>query len=176
MGEKLDLWMEHWIDVYKSRTAAEKRADRFWRTNFPAKRHRFKKQKVRFADGTKTTSAHRVLRKAETTTSPTDTSRARVGRKEMTSPTSTTTSTSQRQRDQDSTCDSELGKLVGARTNNHSTTRSIPDTAVYPTHTAVPELSGSGFQFQWKLHASAARGLAKSGQGYQDPVERQVRQ
>ena len=53
-----DLWMEHWIDVYKSRTAAEKRADRFWQTNFPAKRHRFKEQKVRFADGTKTTSAH----------------------------------------------------------------------------------------------------------------------
>ena len=29
---------------------------------------------------------------------------------------------------------------------------------------------------QWKQHASAARDLAKSGQGYQDPVERQVRQ
>ena len=168
--------MEHWIDVYNSRTAAEKRADRFWRTNFPAKRHRFKKQKVRFADGTKTTSAHRVLRKATTTTSPTSTSRARVGEKETNPPTSTTTSTSQRQRDQDSTCDSELGKLVGARTNNHSTTRSIPDTAVYPTHTAVPELSGSGFDFQWKPHACAERDLAKSGQGYWDPVELQVRQ
>ena len=118
-----DLWMEHWIDVYNSRTAAEKRADRFWRTNYPAKRHRFKKQKVRFADGTKTTSAHRVLRK-------TSTPQARVGEKETNSPTSTTTSTSQWQRDQDSTCDSELGKLVGARTNNHSTTSSNSDTAV----------------------------------------------
>ena len=152
-----DLWMEHWIDVYKSRTAAEKRADRFWRTNFPAKRHRFKKQKVRFADGTKTTSAHRVLRKATTrsstslhsmgekldqapndidnrtisTTSPTSTSRARVGEKKMTSPTSTTTSTSQRQRGQGSTCNLELGKLMGARTNTHSTTSSNSDTAVY---------------------------------------------
>ena len=157
--------MEHWIDVYNSRTAAEKRADRFWRTNYPAKRLRFKKQKVRFADGTKTTSAHRVLRKATTTTSPTSTSRARVGEKETNPPTSTTTSTSQRQRDQGSTCDSELGKLVGARTNYHSTTRSIPDTAEYPTHTAVPEFSGSGFEFQWK-HACMQQDLAKSGQGY----------
>ena len=68
------------------------------------------------------------------TTSPTSTSRARVGEKETNPPTSTTTSTSQWQRDQDSTCDSELGKLVGARTNNHSTTRSIPDTAVYTNY------------------------------------------
>ena len=117
--EGFDLWMEHWIDVYNSRTAAEKRADRFWRTEFPAKRHRFKKQKVCFADGTKTTSAHRVLQ-TETITSPTDTSRARVGGKGMTSPTSTTMSTSQRQRDQGSTCDLELGKLMGARTNTRS--------------------------------------------------------
>ena len=163
--------MEHWIDVYNSRTAAEKRADRFWRTNFPAKRHRFKKQKVRFADGTKTTSAHRVIRKATKTTSPTSTSRARVGEKETNPPTSTTTSTSQRQRDQGSTCDSELDKLVGARTNNHSTTSSISDTAVYTKpSTVVPELKSG---FQWKQDASAARGLAKSGQGYPDPVERQ---
>ena len=114
-----DLWMEHWIDVYNSRTAAEKRADKFWRTEFPAKRHRFKKQKVRFADGTKTTSAHRVLW-TETITLPADTSRARVGEKGMTSPTSTTMSTSQRQRDQGSTCDLELGKLMGARTNTQA--------------------------------------------------------
>ena len=114
-----DLWMEHWIDVYNSRTAAEKRADKFWRTEFPAKRHRFKKQKVRFADGTKTTSAHRVLQTANLT-SLTDTSRARVGGKGMTSLTSTTTSTSQRQLDQGSTCDLELGKLMGARTNTRS--------------------------------------------------------
>ena len=87
----------------------------------------------------------------------------------MTSPTSTTTSTSQRQRDQDSTSDLELGKFMGARTNHHSTTSSISDTAVYTKpNTAVP---GSGFQ--WKQNASAARDLAKSGQGYPDPVERQ---
>ena len=98
---------------------------------------------------------------------PTPLSRARVGEKKMTSPTSTTTSTSQWQRDQDSTCDSELGKLVGARTNNHSTTSSIPVTAVYTKpSTAVPELPGSGFEFQWKLHACAQRDLAKFGQGY----------
>ena len=170
----------------------EERADRFWRTEFPAKRHCFKKQKVRFADGTKTTSAHRVLRKANTrlstsllsmgekldqapndidnrtisTTSPTNTSRARVGEKETNPPTSTTTSTSQWQRDQDSTCDSELGKLVGARTNNHSTTRSIPDTAVYPNY-SDPNSSSSGSSMHPRRGAC---------QGYQDPVERQVRQ
>ena len=156
-----DLWMEHWIDVYNSRTAAEKRADRFWRTNFPAKRHRFKKQKVRFADGTKTTSAHQVLRKA---TSPTSTSRARVGEKETNPPTSTTTSTSQRQRDKSSTCDSELGKLVGARTNNHSTTSSNSNTAVYPNY-PDPNSSSSGIC----MHPQY--GLRE---GYQDLIERQV--
>ena len=66
--------------------------------------------------------------------------------------------------------------VVDNCTNNHSTTSSIPDTAVYPTHTAVPELPGSEFGLQWKQHACAARDLAKSGQGYWDPVERQVQQ
>ena len=158
-----------------SRTAAEKRADRFWRTNFPAKRHRFKKQKVRFADGTKTTSAHRVLRKANTrsstsllsmgekldqapndidnhtisATSSTDTSRARVGGKEMNSPTSNTTSTSQRQRDQDSTCNLELGKLMGARTNTYSTTSSNSDTAVY----TKPGTAEPGYKIPVEAHA-----------------------
>ena len=71
---------------------------------------------------------------------------------------------------------STKNNYTASRTNNHSTTRSIPDTAVYPTHTAVPELPGSGFDFQWKPHACAARDLAKSGQGYWDPVELQVQQ
>ena len=99
-----------------------------------------------------------------------------LAKKETNPPTSTTTSTSQWQRDQDSTCDSELGKLVGARTNNHSTTRSIPDTAVYPNYKCTAVLivcsqatySRIRIQFQWnqwKQHASAARDLAKSGQG-----------
>ena len=100
------------------------------------------------------------------TTSPTNTSRARVGKTETNTPTSTTTSTSQRQRGQDSTCDSELGKLVGARTNNHSTTSSISDTAVYPNY-PDPNSSSSG---------SSMHPRRGDLQDYQDPVERQVRQ
>ena len=63
-------------------------------------------------------------------------------------------------------------KIVDSlRTNHHSTTSSIPDTAVYTKpSTAVPELRSG---FQWKQDASAARDLAKAGQGYLDPVERQ---
>ena len=64
--------------------------------------------------------------------------------------------------------------LVHERTNTHSTTSSISDTAVYTKpSTAVPELKSG---FQWKQDASAAQGLAKSGQGYPDSVERQVLQ
>ena len=59
---------------------------------------------------------------------------------------------------------SELGKLVGARTNNHSTTSSISDTAVYPNN-PDPNSSSSGIC----MHPQY--GLRE---GYQDLVERQV--
>ena len=54
-----------------------------------------------------------------------------VSEGKMTSPTSDTTSRPQRQRGRDSTEDPKLGKLMGARTNTHSTTSTNQVTAVF---------------------------------------------
>ena len=127
-----DGWRQHWIDTHRASSSAPLR--------------------VQFDTTAKTTSAHRVLKSSSTDAS-------RIGRSEttlpiaehkqqrsvtwqqlhhvsvsegkMTSPTSDTTSKPQRQRGQDSIDDLEPGKLMGARTNTHSTTSSNLDTIVY---------------------------------------------
>ena len=60
--------------------------------------------------------------------------------------------------------------MLSDRTNTHSTTSYISDTAGY----TKPSTAEPGSGFQWKhMHACTARDLAKSGQGYPDPVEQQ---
>ena len=80
----------------------------------------------------------------------------------MTSPTSNTTSKPQRQRGQDSTDDLEPGKLMGARTNTHSTTSSNLDTAVY----ANLDTAELGYEVPMEpghLHACMQPDLARLG-------------
>ena len=81
----------------------------------------------------------------------------------MTSPTSNTTSKPQRQRGQDSTDDLELGKLMGARTNTHSTTSSNLDTAVYTKPDTDTAELGYGVPVDTGYSRAGMPGLAKLG-------------
>ena len=86
-----------------------------------------------------------------------------VSEGEMTSSTSDTTSKPQWQRGQDSTNDLEPNKLMGARTNTHSTTSSNLDTAVY----ANLDTAKLGYTVPMELgylHACMPPNLAKLGQ------------